>query len=269
VQLFDTHCHLHDRQLLEHIDAVLQRAAAAGVRRILGCGCDEASWSANRDLAARFPAVVPAFGLHPLDIARRSPDWLAALRALLLDTGAAVGEIGLDHFVEPRDDADQEVVFEAQLRLAGELNRPVSIHCRRAWGRMIELLSAVGAPAAGIVFHSFSGAPELIESLGRHNAYFSFSGSITRTHNKRGRAAAQTVPWDRLLVETDAPDLMPLRDPGGYGPSVHGSVNEPANLPCVVHTLAHLRGVAPADVAERTWNNACRLFGEKGTADAR
>ena len=259
MRLFDTHCHLQDYRLLDRIGEVMERAEGAGVMRLLCCGTAEQDWAQVLEVARRFPQVTPALGLHPLYAERRSPQWFETLSGMLKDSGAVVGEIGLDHAAEPRNDQDQEEVFLRQLELARELNRPVSMHCRQAWGRMPELLLAGGIPRAGAVIHSYSGGPDLVEALTAAGVHLSFSGSITRTNNRRGAAAAPRVPWDRLLVETDAPDIMPMI--GEKWPE-KGAVNEPANLELVVGKIAVLRGATPEETADRTWRNACRLVGK-------
>ena len=144
MHLFDAHCHLQDERLLPQLDAVMGRAAGHGVVRMMCCGSCAADWPQVRTLAPRFPQVSLSFGLHPWYVGERSPDWLGLLREYLAGGPAAVGEIGLDHALAKSTYAEQETVFLAQLDLAKELHRPVSIHCRRAWGRMMELLEARG-----------------------------------------------------------------------------------------------------------------------------
>lgn len=259
--LFDSHCHLQDTRLRPSIDAVMQRATEAGVTGLLCCAAEESDWEEVLALAARFPAVRPALGIHPLYLQSRSPDWARHLRAVLLSTGAAVGEMGLDHSVELRNDAEQETVFLTQLQIAADLRRPVSIHCRRAWGRMLELLRNAAALPPALVFHSYSGARDLIPSLAELGGYFSFSGSITRANNRRGHDAVRAVPAERILIETDAPDLLPAPDPAGRYPTPIGPDNEPANLGCIAWKAAELRGATAAEIAVQTGENSLRIFG--------
>jgi TatD DNase family protein len=297
MRYFDAHCHLQDERLLPHLDAALARAVQAGVASMMCCGSSEADWPLLPDLARRFPGVRVAFGLHPWYVHERTPAWLDTLAASLQGTPSTVGEIGLDHALDKSTFAAQEEVFLAQIRLAGQLARPVSIHCRRAWGRLMELLDEKGWPAAGFVLHSYSGSAELVQSLVRRGAFFSFSGAITFEQNRRGREAVVAVPADRLLIETDAPDLapalpvhaFPLRlskeHPDGEAavPPEEGSlqasgatggstaprtdldtkpVNEPAFLVAVAGAVAALRGVSIETVAALTEGNARRLFKE-------
>lgn len=262
MQLFDAHCHLQDERLLPDLDAVMERADQAGVTGLMCCGSCEQDWTRLPDIARRYPGVRLSFGLHPWHIGGRSSLWLDRLRELLAATPSAVGEIGLDHALDKTTFADQESVFLAQLHLANELRRPVTLHCRRAWGRLMELLDSNGWPAFGFVLHSYSGSMELVEPLARRGAFFSFSGAITYEQNRRGREAMTAVPLDCLLVETDAPDLIPvlpahtvpLQDPSGK------PINEPAFLGKILAEAANLRGLPEYVLADTTKRNAERLW---------
>lgn len=266
MNLCDAHAHLQDAAFDRDRDAVLRRAAAAGVRRIVVNGTSPRDWDAVAALASRVPAVAPAYGVHPWFLDALPADGFDDLaRRLSADPSASVGEIGLDAAIEPRDDALQRDVFLRQLRLSRDLRRPASIHCRRAWGALLDLLRADGPHPAGLVLHSYGGGPDLVQPLAALNAFFSFSGTITHTRNRRSPAAARVVPPDRLLVETDAPDLPPetLPAPDGGG----APVNEPANLPLVVAALARARGTDPAATADLTWANSLRIFGPPAAGD--
>ncbi len=256
MQLFDAHCHLQDEKLAGDLAGVMARAAAAGVAGAMCCGSAESDWSATLAVAGNFPAVRVSLGLHPWYVAARQPGWLDRLRTLLAaHPRAGIGEIGLDHALEDADLATQEQVFLDQFALSIELQRPASLHCRRAFGRLLELLPRFGAHPAGFVIHSFSGAAELVAPLARRGAYFSFSGSITRSGNRRGHAALRAVPVDRLLIETDAPDLMPVIAGG-----VPDGPNEPAHLVHILRAAAALRAMPEATLAARLWDNAQALF---------
>jgi len=243
--------------------AVLRRAAAAGVRRVVVNGTSPRDWDAVAALAALSPTVAPAYGAHPWFLEALPADWFDDLvRRLAADPAASVGEIGLDAAVEPRDDALQRDVFLRQLRLSRDLRRPASIHCRRAWGVLLDLLRADGPHPAGLVLHSYGGGPELVPALVPLNAFFSFSGTITHARNRRSPASARAVPADRLLVETDAPDLPPEGLPAPAGGGL--PANEPANLPLIVAAVARARGEEVAATAEWTWTNGLRLFPAPG-----
>ena len=258
MQLFDAHCHLQDPRLQSSLPGVIQRAKSAGVLKMLCCGTAEADWPRVTQLCARHSGLVPAFGLHPWHIADKTPSWFNILTDMIIsDPAAIVGEIGLDHAIQERNDVKQEEAFRMQLRLATALGRPASIHCRKAWDTMISILQDFSELTSGFMIHSYSGSAELVAPLSELGAYFSFSGSITRHRNTRGHAAVAAVPIERLLIETDTPDLTPVRD---NSPQPEEELNEPANLIFILKKVAELRGMSEAELAEITWNNAQRLF---------
>jgi TatD DNase family protein len=241
----------------------MARAVEAGVTTLMCCGSEDADWPRVRDIVARFPGVRASYGLHPWYVSSRSPDWLHALRAILMETPAGIGEIGLDHALDKSTFPAQEEAFLAQLDLAAELGRPVSIHCRRAWGRLMDLLEARGWPAAGFVLHSYSGSAELVPPLARRGAFFSFSGAVTFARNTRGREALAAVPLDRLLIETDTPDLRPDLPPNApvLSDTEGKPLSEPAHLAFTASVIATLRGLPTASLAETTYHNALQVFG--------
>ena len=259
MRLFDAHCHLQDERLADNLAGRLAAARAAGVAGWMCCGSAEADWAAVAEIGRRHPGVRVSFGLHPWYIAGRTPGWEQRLRTRLeAEPAAGVGEIGLDHAVEDVDRTDQEAVFVRQYALSCELRRPASIHCHRAWGRLPELLAGFGPHPAGFVVHSFSGAREALAPLAALNGYFSFSASITFPNNRRGRKALAAAPTERLLIETDAPDIPPFGAPAAPGEK---PLNEPANLARVLAAAAEIRGVPAEELAELTWRNAERVFG--------
>jgi len=260
--LFDAHCHLQDARLFPYLGEAMKRASSVGIARLMCCGSCEEDWPLLSEIARRFPQVLLSFGLHPWYVGKCSAAWMDTLKNYLTSTPSAVGEIGLDHALDRTTFADQEAAFLAQLHLANELGCPVSLHCRRAWGRLMELLDAKGWPAHGFVLHSYSGSNELVTPLVRRGAFFSFSGAITFEHNFKGREAMATVPLDRLLIETDAPDLFPSQKPNTVElQNKDGNpVNEPANLLPVAQTVAQLRGLTIEEVASITFKNATDLW---------
>lgn len=263
--LFDAHCHLQDARLLPHLDTVMRQASEAGVTRLMCCGSHEQDWPLLPDIADRFPGVSLSFGLHPWYIGARAPGWLDRLKAQLTARPSAVGEIGLDHALAHTTFADQESVFLDQIHLANELKRPVTFHCRRAWGRMKELLDEAGWPAYGFVLHSYSGSAELVEPLTRRGAFFSFSGALTFEQNRKGREALEAVPLDRLLIETDAPDMLPQAERAcpGIIRNTGKPINTPGALVLVARTVAALRRLTLEEVAAITCQNASTLWGGK------
>lgn len=258
MNLFDAHCHLQDARLSKDRAGVLSRARAVGVNRIAIKGASEADWSEVELLVKSDSFLYPSFGLHPWFLKQRSSDWAMRLNVLLEKyPQAGVGEIGIDP--EPKGyQAEsmevQEEIFLAQLEIAKRLKRPVSIHCRHTWGHLLELLDRAGPLPNGWMIHCFGGSKEMAQELLNRGAYLSFSGTITRSANRKAAEVLPCVPVERLLLETDAPDLMPV--------GAETSVNEPRNLPLILARAAFLRGESEAYVASMTYQNACRLFAE-------
>ena len=277
--LCDAHNHLQDDWLAPHLDAVATEAARLGIGAMVVDGTAEQDWPQVAALARRFPFVRPSYGLHPWDIAGRSSHWLEDLRArLLAEPRAAVGEIGIDRWIldnarpedlppdHPAPDplAEQTEVFLAQLALAVELDRPVSIHCLQAWGQLDELLRSRPLPRRGFLLHAYGGPAEMVPGFAKLGAYFSFNGAFLAAKKTRQRAAFAAVPAERLLVETDAPAMSPpapwLTHP--LPPSPTGkTVNHPANLAATYAGLAQLRGVPLATLTAQVAENFARLFG--------
>jgi TatD DNase family protein len=253
ISYFDSHCHLQDGRLLAGIDGVLSRAKSAGVTVLSCCGSSEGDWDSVKKLSGAYPWIVPSFGLHPWYVADRSADWEKKLTVLLTENPAAcVGEIGIDHVLDKSTFADQETVFLRQLAIAVELSRPVTIHCVRAFGRLIELLRQAGGVFQGGIVHSYSGPPELVKTCEWFGLSISFSGSISFPGNKRARASVRAVSPDRLCLETDSPDIKP----NGW----NAALNEPASITLVANAAAEVLGVSEREVVELTFKNSSRIF---------
>ncbi|MBI9020496.1 MAG: TatD family hydrolase [Verrucomicrobia bacterium] len=261
MKLFDAHCHLQDDALFPDTGKVVARAAAAGVERMTVCGTSPTDWNQVLQLAAEFASITPMIGIHPWFVRRLAEDsssscweeefhWLE--RLLRENSGAGVGETGLDFKEKFINRAEQEASFAAHLDLARELNRPAAVHCVKAWGRLIEILRE--HPAPRVLLHAFGGAPELIPKLVELNCWFSFCGSVTNPNAKRVRASAAAVPAERLLIETDSPDFPPA---GCEAP------NEPANLIHVARSVAEIRGVSLEEIARQTFSNSEAFFKQK------
>lgn len=255
--LFDTHCHLQDPRLAEDLEGVLARGEASGVTGMVCCATRPADWEGVLDLAARHPAVLPMLGLHPWYLGAAGPTWREDLDRRLRDGRAGVGECGLDFVLDGADRGAQEAAFRAQLELAVELDRPLSIHCRRAWEALVAALQETGLPAAGTVIHAFSGSPETARRLQDLGCHLAFGCTLAHPGNRRGPAALRAVDPERLLFESDAPDLPPRHLPEYAG----DQPNEPKNLALVLDAAARILGTDREILARRVQANAERVFG--------
>ncbi len=264
--MIDAHNHLHDPRLDAHRAAILAELTRLGITRAVVNGTREDDWPAVAALARAHPWIVPSFGLHPWHVAARSPDWLARLRENLdAHPGTAIGEIGLDRWMTGHDPEAQHAVFTAQLALAAERNLPVTIHCLRAWGPLWDILRTHPLPARGFLLHAYAGPEEMIRGFVSRGAYFSFNAYFLHERKAAQRAVFQHLPADRLLVETDAPDMRPPDDqnPNRLQAPDGAPINHPANLALAYTALANLRDLRAADLAEQIALNFARLFGGK------
>ena len=250
--LYDSHCHLDAAEFDVDRPAVLARARDAGVARQLVPAVDRASWDAIRTLCAAEPGLRPAYGLHPMFLDRHQPGHLDELRDWLeSERPAAVGECGLDFFVDGLDPDKQRLYFRRQLELARDFDLPVVLHARRAVEEVIATLREVGGQRG--VVHSWSGSEEQARQLFELGFCLGIGGPVTYDRAKRLRRTVASMPLDCLLLETDAPD----QPDAGW----RGQRNEPARLRQVLDVVAQLRGQPAAAIAEATSANALRLFG--------
>lgn len=250
--LIDSHCHLDAAEFDADRAQVIASASAAGVAHQIVPAITAASWPKLREVCAMAPGLHPAYGLHPMYLDDHAPAHLPELRGWIeRERLVAVGECGLDYFVDGLDPAQQQFYFEGQLALAREFDLPVIVHARRAVDAVTAAIRRIGG-LRGVV-HSFSGSPEQARQLWQLGFLVGLGGPVTYERANRLRRLAATMPLEYLLLETDAPDQP---DAG-----IRGQRNEPARLATVCDTIAALRGVDPKEVAEATTKNAERLFG--------
>ncbi|MCP4114239.1 MAG: TatD family hydrolase [Desulfobacteraceae bacterium] len=252
---FDAHCHLQDQRLSQRLSRMLQTWNSSGGGFLVSCGTQEPDWADLMAIAGRTDTVLPCFGVHPWYVETVSPAWEENLGGYLERIPSGVGEIGLDFTSATPDRQLQEAVFKSQLALAHTLGLPVSIHIRKAWDSFIRILKHMGPLAGGGLIHSFSGSADMVPMFERHNLYISFSGTVTNPGNKKVGKALKAVSRDRLLIETDSPDLLPrLPEP------VEDGINTPANLPVVAEAAATLLEVPMEILVQQTFDNGTRLF---------
>jgi TatD DNase family protein len=262
--MIDAHNHLHDQRLAPHRAEILAELAKIGITRAVVNGTREDDWDAVATIAREHPFVLPSFGLHPWHVPQRSARWLDDLRARL-DTHphGAIGEIGLDRWIEGHDIDAQREVFTAQLGIAAGRNLPVTIHCIRAWGALWEIIRTHPLPARGFLIHAYGGPAQMVRGFADRGAYFSYNAYFLHTRKASQRAIFAELPADRLLVETDAPDLSPPDDlnPRPLSDASGNPINHPANIALAYESLAALRGMRAEELAQIVEENFARLFG--------
>ncbi len=240
--LFEAHAHYQLPELQRNWEAIEQTLSEISVTRAVVNGTNEGDWPAVRRLVAAHPWMMASYGIHPWHIAARSPDWLELLGSFLEnDQAAGVGEVGLDKWVIGHDILDQRRVLEKQLDLAASMNRPISLHCLKAWGELLEVLKRARRPERGFLIHAFGGSRDLAEELLEMGAFFSFNAHFLNPGKEAVREVFAHLPSERLLVETDAPSMRQPRLPDAYQLKDAIEVNHPANLLPTYKALAALR----------------------------
>ena len=232
----DAHNHLQDPRFDGIRDDVIEAMITAGITRCVVNGTSPDDWPMVARLAEQYPGlVIPSFGLHPWK--PPTDGWQEQLLGYL-DTvpNACIGECGLDRWMKNHDIDLQTGVFNAQLQIAAERNLPLSIHCLKAWGHLVDILESQPLPARGFLLHSYAGSTELVPRLSKLGACFSFSGHFLHDHKQAVRETFQAIPADRLLIETDAPDMLPPEKIISH--PLPGQLNHPANLSAIHHAAA-------------------------------
>ncbi|GAA4867310.1 TatD family hydrolase [Luteimonas vadosa] len=252
MRLVDSHCHLDAAEFDDDRAAVIDRALAAGVDRQVVPATHADAWPGLRDACGTADGLHPAYGLHPTFLAHHEPAHLEALAEWIgRERPVAIGECGLDYYIDGLDRDRQQAFFDGQLRLARDLDLPVIVHARRAVDAVLASIRRIGG-LRGVV-HSFSGSQQQARQLWDLDFMTGIGGPVTYERAQRLRRLVAGMPIEYLLLETDAPDQPDAR--------IRGERNEPARLEVVCRTIAQLRGESAESVARSTTANAERLFG--------
>ena len=255
MELIDSHAHLDGEKFADDRAAVVERALAAGVVKIITMGDSLESSARSVALAERFEPIYAAVGVHPEEaqpMTAATDEQLAAWAAQ--EKVVAIGEIGLDYYWEKDEEkrALQRAIFVRQLDLARQLKLPVCIHDREAHGDMMKILKAEGRGLRGVL-HCYSGSWEMAAELLKGDWYFGIDGPLTYKNAAKLPEIVQRLPAERILVETDSPYLSPM--------PFRGRRNEPAHVLYVAKKAAELRGESLEDFARATRENTRALYG--------
>jgi TatD DNase family protein len=254
MELIDTHCHLTFDDLAGDIDGVIERSRAAGVTGWITVGTDMQESRKAVELAQRYKNMYAAVAVHPHEAKTETAETLQELRNLAQNEKVvAIGETGLDYHYNQSLHEDQERVFAEHLRLAAELNLPVIIHCRKAFEETMEILGKYGSGVKRTVFHCFSGSAEQAKILLKDDFYFSFTGVVTFKNAEKTRKAAEVIPVERLMLETDCPFMSPE-------PMRKQRVNEPALMVHTAKFLAELKQMELTDLAKAVTTTSKKFF---------
>ena len=255
MELIDSHAHLDGEKFADDRAAVVERALASGVVKIITMGDSLESSARSVALAERFEPIYAAVGIHPEEVqpmTAATDDRLAAWTAQ--EKVVAIGEIGLDYYWEKDEEkrALQRAIFVRQLDLARQLRLPVCIHDREAHGDMMKILKTEGRGLRGVL-HCYSGSWEMAAELLKGDWYFGIDGPLTYKNAAKLPEIVQRLPAERILVETDSPYLSPM--------PFRGKRNEPAHVLYVAKKAAELRGESLEAFARATRENTRELYG--------
>lgn len=252
--IFETHSHLYHRQFAGDLDAVIQRARAAGVREIMVIGADLESSRSAVAMAESHDGFFATVGIHPHDAATWDAAAETELRRLAKSPKVrSIGEIGLDFYrdLSPRD--RQYEAFHAQLDLARELQLPVVIHTRDSMEAALDVLEPVGQAGLPILLHCWSGTVEEARRARSFGSLLGIGGVLTYKNPGELPEVVQDSPLESLVLETDCPYLTPMPH--------RGKCNEPGYLPLVAARIAELQSVDTAEVCATTREAGLRFFG--------
>ena len=257
MRLIDTHTHLDFPDFDADRDAVLARSRELGVQRLVVLGVYQGNWQRLWQLVEANDGLHAAFGLHPVYLDEHQPQHLAELRDWLGRLAGhrklcAVGEFGLDYYLDSLDRQRQQALFEAQLELAAEFELPALLHVRRAHAATIATLKRFRLKRGGIV-HAFAGSQEEAREYIKLGFRLGLGGAATWPQANRLRKVVAGLPLDAIVLETDAPDMAPAMHPNQR--------NSPEYLAEICAELAALRGISAEELAAASSRNADELFG--------
>jgi TatD DNase family protein len=253
MRFIDTHSHIYDTGFQEDLDAVMASAKSAGVEKIYMPGIDSTCIDGMMDMETKYPGFcIPMMGLHPCYVKENYQEELAIVEGWLAKRKfAAIGEIGLDYYWDKTFAKEQQWVFEKQMQWGLDLGLPINIHTRNAMGETIELVKPFAKKGLKGIFHCFSGSKESAQQIIEMGFLLGLGGVLT--YKNAGVAEAVVdIPLEFLVLETDAPYLPPV--------PYRGKRNEPAFMIEVAKKLAEIKNIPLHEVAEKTSENAERVF---------
>jgi len=252
-EIFDTHAHYDDEAFDKDRENLLQRLPAEGIAKVVNVGSSLSACRTTRALAEQYDYIYCALGIHPSDTAElteESFDWLR--QQCQFEKCVAVGEIGLDYYWDEPDRSIQKKWFLRQLDLARECGKPVVIHSRDAAKDTVDIMTAAKCQEIGGVIHCFSYTKETARTFLDMGFYIGIGGVLTFKNAKKLVEAAEYVPMERIVLETDCPYLAPV--------PYRGKRNCSLFIPYVVETLARIKGITEEEVRQITWRNAHELY---------
>ena len=253
--MIDSHCHINDELYKNNPAEYVKEAEKAGVFQFLVVGFDEKSSELALEIASKNESCYAAVGIHPSDAKNAKPGDLEKIKELAKSEKAiAIGEIGLDYYWDKDESvrAQQKEFFKEQIKIANELNLPISVHCRDALEDCLQILKENPVKRGGIM-HCYAGSLEMSSEFIKLGFLLGFGGTVTFKNSVRPKEVAKNVPSNSYVLETDAPYLTPH--------PFRGKENHSKYLYLVRDQIAELRNISPEQVEKETTNNFKRVFG--------
>lgn len=253
MKFFDTHAHYDDKAFDEDREELLSRLPKEGIVRVVNAGSGLASCRRTAELTEKYEFIYGAMGVHPKETGELNEESMECLKEMCRqDKCVAVGEIGLDYYWDRPERAVQKEWFARQLALARECALPVIIHSRDAAKDTADIMKAERAGEIGGVIHCYSYSKEMAKTFLDMGFYFGLGGVLTFRNARKLKEAAEYIPLDRIVLETDCPYLAPVPH--------RGERNSSLNLPRIAAALAGLKGITEEEAAGAAWENGLRLY---------
>jgi len=251
----DVHLHLEDGQFDNDRQNIIEQANQAGIEYMLCNSAVEEDWQRTLELSNRYECVIPYLGIHPWAVEELSAGWENRLLDTAAKTRCGIGETGLDRLLTKADFNLQCDVLKKQIDIAVKLNRPVTIHCLKAYGRLLEIIKESVRLPAGSFIHSYSGSHEMIPEFVHSGIMFSYNGKALDDSNRQYIASIQATPLENILLETDSPFMMPAK----MSCRVAGARNLPSNLPVFAKKIAEIKGISLETLTTAAYENAHKI----------
>lgn len=251
--IFDSHAHLDSENFSGEVDSIVERARSNEIGFIMNPGVDYKSSIAAVELSKKYDMIYAAVGIHPHEASTADDMMIKLIKAMTANKKVkAIGEIGLDYHYDfsPRD--VQREIFIKQIRLAKEIKFPIIIHDREANKDVFDILKEENPYETGVVMHCYSGSRELAKEYLKLGAYISIAGPVTFKNNRKTVGVVESVPIERLFIETDSPYLTPV--------PYRGKRNEPSYVKYVAEEIAKIKDMPVEEVIKITTDNAKRFF---------
>ena len=250
----DVHAHITDNKLIADYDRIVSNMEKDGLLNIIDTGSSRESSEIAYEHAQKYNHIYCAVGIHPeCALEATSLDYARFKEMYKNEKVVAIGEIGLDYYYKTNPPKEEQIrVFNEQIELAYELNAPIVVHVRDAYGDALKILNENKSKLNGVLLHCYSGSKELVREFGRLDTYFSLGGVVTFKNAKEKPEVIKAIPIERLLLETDSPYMAP--EP------FRGTINEPKNTFYVAKKIAEVLNKEQQAIEEITTQNARRLF---------